>query len=193
MKKLEEMTPEELKELVSYTSKSGRTIYYDKIEVFSKNGFIYNGQEVIADTDDLKSMLANIEEGKIIYEIYKLANSNEKLDSIIEEKTEELLNERFKDILESTLNEVQEKTNTLFNTVDTQLNKTKEIINDADKITEYLENIEDNFKDFVSNTNMGKIKDKMELVFDEFEKFTNKQVKEFDKTTKDLKTLFEEK
>lgn len=112
MKQFNELTTEELIDLVSFMSEDNR-YYYSKIDNILDGILIYSGTKYSIKSPDL---LLKIREGLTTYEIYKLSMSRSDAEEVLQDKAEQVLANLYKsklDPLVDTFNVVTDSFNEL--------------------------------------------------------------------------------
>jgi len=105
MKLISKMTPDEISELVSFTTKTGLKLYYSNLTYVSADSFKYNGE--VVDSVDV-DLIQTLYKGKDTYEAYKLQNTKSDMDIQLATLTKETIKEYFKADADVILAQLQE-------------------------------------------------------------------------------------
>jgi hypothetical protein len=98
MKKIKDMSPQEISELVSYTTPAGTTIYYSGITHMSSSSIIYQ-EELLKELSP--SVIELLKEGKANYEAYRIMMTPQEVSKYLSDQVDTLLANKVAEALDS--------------------------------------------------------------------------------------------
>jgi chromosome segregation ATPase len=193
MRNIHELTPEEIKNLVSFNI-GDITIYYSNISTIGSDYFLYNNNKIYEqdiEVDDFNKLLEDIRKGKEQYEVFILLNNKNKIQEVVDN----IIQEQLKKLVQESVDEIKHNHDRLVGSLDTISNN---IIKAHNKT---LDNVLGTCDTIIEN--MGKTQGKINDTWGKLEDVTkyNKdikklidntetQTKEFNNVINSLKKLF---
>lgn len=196
MKTYDELTPEELTDLVSIELRAGR-IYYSMISFIGDNWCQYDGNKVDVSNPETIQLLL---EGKQKYELYKLSISESNLKNLIKDESKDIIESVFEKEMRLSFNQYEvrseriiddmrekiEKSDILLGQTTEMVKNTKEIQRDTLTAKMKLETIIRQMTAFDESYDFDNFKKKFDLALESVEDSKNV----FDGLVQKMKSLF---
>ena len=153
MKNINKLSPEEQKELISYTSTEGTTIYYSNISVISDDFIIHDGEEVKLN----ESVLNKIKLGKDKYELYKLSLSASDAEIHLQTNVDRSVSDYLKLKLADISTVFNVKLDELHDTIQSRILQASKASTDTNTLNRKLNLFSDAFDKFESELNLDSL------------------------------------
>lgn len=189
MKSINELSLDELKSLLSFTTGSGTTYFYCNIEIIGLANdeavIMYNGSKYSTE----RSLGEKLIEGKLRYDAYALTMQQDKAEELLASKAEEVIKNMFDSRVEIATSTITEIVGGLQDTVNNAL----ENLNASTAAYQEIDEIKTRLKKAVSSFDISKVEAKLQAKVEEVASVKHDMTeakKAFDEINNALKAMF---